>query len=909
MSRAVEKENKKYYPWYSLPLSEIFAILNSSEEGISSEEATIRLTSNGPNTLVGKGRESVFRILGRQFLNPLIYILIGSTVIALTMGKFTDGIVIILVILINAIIGFIQEYQAGNTIAGLLSLVPENVTVLREKEQISIPISELVIGDYVLLQAGDRVPADLRLNFTKNVRCDEAILTGESFPTEKNTHALPPDVGISAQSCMVFSGTLITSGTAEGVVVATGMDTEIGKIAELLETTIPPKSPLTLLLERLATRITTVTIIVGLAVFGMAIFREYTFVDAAFSAITLAVAAIPEGLPAVITIAATIGVTRMAKRKAIIRHLASVETLGSTTVICSDKTGTLTKNEMQVDYLWTNNMEFPAQEVETLNFIKEGSHSAGLLKKMIFSATLCNDASLQEDKGTDEVIAIGDPTEVALLKAAVSFGVDPEVLTSQWKRLDELPFDSDTKIMATLHQSTEEEWVIFLKGAPESIIPLLANSGGDVLKEEIRKGVLQFARRGLRVLAFASKNLSKAEPPKITHGCLNQSTFLGLIAMSDPPRQEVKEAISICQSAGIIVKMITGDHPVTAVEVARQLGLAQNEKVITGDELHKLKEEELQELIRDTHIFARVSPADKLNIVKALQANGEIVAMTGDGVNDAPALKRADIGVAMGISGTTVAKESADMILANDNFASIQAAIEEGRRVFDNILKSIIFLLPTSIGLGLVIFVAVIFFPSEEGVLLKPMVPVQVLWINLITAVALTLPLALEAKDADVMSRPPRRPSTPLINSYFMLRIVLVAMVMAGGTIWLFLWEFQLEMSKGADRALAISEAQTMAATTMVLFQVIYLIDCRSLKLPVHKIPPFSNPAIYFGIAVVLLAQIALVYSPFMNYWFYTSPLTIKAWGMSSLVASTILIVTSVDKWVRKGNQVCVGHR
>ncbi|WP_158858598.1 cation-translocating P-type ATPase [Lunatibacter salilacus] len=902
--------NKKYTNrWHKLTYNEVAELLNgSTTKRLSSKEASDRLKKIGYNTLVRKGKETIFSILLRQFLNPLVFILFAATILAIAMGKVTDGIVIFSVILINAIIGFIQEYQTGNTIAGLLKLVPENATVLRDDEQISIPISELVPGDHVFLQAGDRVSADMRLSFTKNALCDESIITGESFPAEKNILAVAENAGISDRSCMVFSGTLMTSGTAEGIVVATGMRTEIGKIATLLESTKSPKSPLTLSLEKLASRITYIIIIVGILVFLLAILRNYNLSDAALSAITLAVASIPEGLPAVITISATIGVSRMAKRKAIIRHLASVETLGSTTVICADKTGTLTKNEMFVNYLWKDNKEVFIPETgknPTETITKNSNQTASDtqdLTNLYLSAILCNDATLQRDNATNEITFNGDPTEIALLKASIKFGIDPEELHLQWKRLDELPFDSERKIMVTLHHSPAGDKMLYLKGAPESVIPLLRHSSkksATSLDEDIRRAVLIFAQKGMRVLAFASKTLSTNNEPRISESKLSGLKFLGLMAMSDPPRLEVRDAIEACHSAGIVVKMITGDHPATAVEIGRQLGITENGKVISGEELQKMKKQGIQRVLEDTHIFARVSPADKLKIVTALQASGEIVAMTGDGVNDAPALKRADIGVAMGISGTAVAKESADMILANDNFESIEAAIEEGRRVFDNILKCLVFLLPTSIGLGLVILISVLFFPSEAGVLLKPMLPVQVLWINLITAVALTLPLALEAKDPDVMKRPPRRPDKPLLSSFIIFRILLVAVIMAGGTIGLFLWEYHVELSKGISHALAETEAQTMATTTMVLFQVFYLLDCRSLSLPIHKIAVFSNPSIYLGIAGVLLAQSAFVYIPFMNQWFHTAPLNVAAWMFSCIAAFSVLIIIGIEKWIR----------
>ncbi|MFV8344708.1 cation-translocating P-type ATPase [Flavobacterium sp. ZB4P13] len=893
--------------WHSVSYSNVLESLDTSSEGLSTTEAGKHLKKEGPNIIYMQSRESAFKILLRQFLNPLIYVLLTATILAITMGKITDGIVVFCVIIINAIIGFVQEYQAGKTIQGLLQLIPENATVIRDGKQKNIQAAELVPGDYVLLQAGDKVSADMRLTFVKNMQCNESILTGESLPVEKNTDIIDADAGVADRKNMVFSGTLITSGTAEGVVVLTGIKTEIGKISALLQTTTSVKSPLTKSLEKIARGITYAIILVGILVFLIGIFRNYTFIDAIFFAITLAVAAIPEGLPAVITIASAIGIMRMAKRQAIIRHLSAVETLGSTTVICSDKTGTLTLNEMTVQVLWNGKQKFNVTGVGINTdgkILKNDSDEEGTddeIGELIRAAALCNDATLHKKEGHWK--SVGDPTEVALIAVAGKFGINEDELRSKWRRLDELPFDSEKKIMATLHLSPSGEKMIYLKGAPESVIPLLLNSENSSIvfdTEQVRTEALQLAGTGMRVLAFASRKLDSEHSSLITEEDLCDFTFLGIQAISDPPRMEVKEAIDSCHNAGITVKMITGDHPATAAAIGRELGFINADRVITGKELQNLNAPEIQEVVKNTNIFARVSPEDKLNLVKALQANGEVVAMTGDGVNDAPALKRADIGVAMGISGTAVAKEAADMILADDNFESIKAAVEEGRRVFDNLLKSIVFLLPTSIGLGLVIFIAVLFFPSEGGILLIPIQPVQVLWINLITAVALSLPLALEAMEPDVMNRPPRKPNKPLLSSLIIFRMILVSLVMAGGTIGLFLWEYNIELSRGMEHSLAISEAQTMAVTAMVLFQVFYLIDCRSLNFSVNKIGLFSNPFIYIGIATVLFVQAAFVYFPFMNRWFHSSPLKAEAWGMSAMVAFSILIIISVEKWIQR---------
>jgi Ca2+-transporting ATPase len=898
-------ENIQSHSWHLISYHDVLGILNTSSNGLSSAEVKIRQRESGLNIISGQGGDSTFKILIRQFLNPLLFILIGATILSFALGKVVDGIVILSVILINAVIGFIQEFQAGKAIQGLSKFLPEFVTVLRDGEQRNIPASELVIGDYVLLQAGEKVMADIRLTFSKNMQCNESILTGESMPVDKHIHIVQTDAGIGDRKCMAFSGTFITAGTAEGVVVAIGNKTEIGHISELLQTTATQKSPLTKSLEKIARTITYAILIVCMLVLIIGLFRNNSFIDAILSAITIAVAAIPEGLPAVITISAAIGIMRMAKRNAIIRHLPAVETLGSTTVICSDKTGTLTLNEMTVKHLWSGRQKYhttgsginPEGKIIRSDTGAEANMSE--IGELLLASVLCNDASLSFNTGN--WIAVGDPTEVALIVAGDKFGLNRSEINKQWPRLDEIPFDSDKKIMATLHTSPEGKNVIYLKGAPESVIPLLKNSDISEANDnkQIRAEVMQLAETGMRVLAIASKWLPAEHAALITEEDLSNFVFVGLQAMSDPPRMEVKKAIETCHNAGVTVKMITGDHPATASIIARELGFKNAGQVLTGRELQTMSPEQLSEAVKITNIFARVSPEDKLNIVKALQAQGEVVAMTGDGVNDAPALKRADIGVAMGITGTAVAKEAADMVLVNDNFESIEAAVEEGRRVYDNLLKSIIFLLPTSIGLGLVVFLAALFFPSKDGVILLPMLPVQVLWINLITAVALALPLAMEAMEPDIMKRPPRIPGKSIFSPFVTFRLVLVAIIMAGGTIGLFLWEYYSEIARGTDNALALSEAQTMAVTAMVLFQVFYLIECRSLKYSVKNIGLFSNLSIYLGIAIVLLVQVSFVYLPFMNQVFKSSPLYIDAWALSAAVAFSILIIIGLEKWVR----------
>ncbi|AEE52335.1 ATPase, P-type (transporting), HAD superfamily, subfamily IC [Haliscomenobacter hydrossis DSM 1100] len=889
--------------WHSMSFDAVIEQLRTSPKGLSSTEVAQRIKNYGPNKITQRKGPGALGLFFSQFMDPLIYILLASSVIAVLMGKTTDAAVIFGVIFINAIIGFVQEFQANNAIRNLLQLVPEYTTVVREGLQKHIESEDLVPGDYVLLQAGDRISADIRLTFAKSLSCNESILTGESLPSEKSTAAVEVNAVVADRKSMVFSGTFVTEGTAEGVVVATGKKTEIGQISELMQSTGEVKSPLTKSIEKIGKTITLAILIVGLLVFIIGLFRHYTLVESMLSAITLAVAAIPEGLPAVITISAAIGIIRLAKRKAVMRHLSSVETLGSTTVICSDKTGTLTRNEMTVQIIWDGENRYTVTglgtEVQGRTLLESTATEAKEedIGELMRAGALCNDATLHvAEDGTWKMV--GDPTELALIFASRKFGINESSIREEWPRLDVKPFDSVTKRMITLHQSPGDEKVIYLKGAPETVIPLLQKTDA-IHPEKIKKEALDLAASGLRILAFAVKRLAPDDRiNSLESRMLEDFTFLGLMAMKDPPREEVKTAIKKCHDAGIVVKMITGDHPATALAIAKELALSKNELVVTGQELQQMDDAALQETVKTTDIYARVSPEDKLRLVKALQANGEIVAMTGDGVNDAPALKRADIGISMGVSGTAVAREASDMILVNDNFESIEAAVEEGRHVFDNLLKGIVFILPTSIGLGLVTLFAVSFFPTVEGVLIRPMLPVQVLWVNLITAVALTLPLALEAMEPDVMNRPPRDQQKPFLSAVLALRMIIVALVMAGGTVGLFLWEYNIELEKGIDATKALAEAQTMAVTAMVFFQIFYLLNCRSLKYNVGAIGYFSNPFIYLGIFVVLLAQLFFVYAPIMNRWFSSLPLNLEAWSFSAAVAASILVIVGIEKWI-----------
>ena len=774
----------------------------------------------------------------------------------------------------------------------------------------SIPSSQIVPGDILVLQAGDRVPADIRLFSVKNLGCDESALTGESVPVLKRIDPTSVEATVADRKCMAYNGTLLTSGTGLGVVVATGVHTEFGKISALLEQVTVPQTPLTKTLKRLARFITGLVFLMGIGLFVVAYFRGFSMLDAGTASIALAVAAIPEGLPAIITIAAAIGVQRMARKKAIIHHLLAVETLGSTTVICTDKTGTLTQNEMTVQSIWTPLNSF---FVTGVGYSPEGKilmqnseafdqlTDESLLDELLKAVMLCNDACIEERE--NQWIPHGDPTELALIIAGRKRGLNETKLRLDWPKIDVLPFDSEKRVMATLNNNPLNGKTIFLKGAPEVVISLCrTDSNGNSIHYQslIYEQVANMAKQGMRVIAVAKKDVNSDRTSIEEDDIKNDFVLLGLLGMIDPPREEVFEAIKACQEAGITVKMITGDHPLTASVIGIELGLQENEKVITGSELNQINTNALKEVIDQNNIFARALPEHKLKIVEALQANDHVVAMTGDGVNDAPALKRANIGVAMGISGTAVAKEASDMVLADDNFISIKAAVAEGRRVYDNLIKSIAFIFPTSLAQASVILVAILFFPIQGDSLILPILPVQILWINLVIAVGLGLSLAFEAMEPDIMQRPPRKTDAPILSKFIVSRTLIVGTIMAAGTIGLFFWEYSTELARGVAEKTAIAEAQTTSVTSLMFFQVFYSLNCRSFRFSVFRMGIFSNLYILLGIGLVVLAQIGFVYIEFMNTLFGSSPLNLEAWLVSVSIALSILPIVAFEKWFLK---------
>ena len=896
--------------WHTLPAEETLPLLESSESGLTSDEARRRLDQYGPNQIRRKGKDSVLTLLWRQINNPLIWVLLGSGTLAVGLGKMTDGLVVLSVVVINAIIGFIQEYKAGQAIEALSDMVPQNATVTRDGRMLTVPAAELVPGDLVQVAAGDSVPADMRLLAVKNLQVEEAALTGESVPVEKKLAPVDGSAILGDRTCMVYSGTLVTSGTATAAVTGTGMRTELGRISDMLESAVDLDTPLTKKLGEIGKYITIGVIAVSAVILTVGVYRALgegialapALKETLIFAIALAVGAIPEGLPAVVTIALAIGVQRMARRNAIIRKLPAVETLGSTTVICSDKTGTLTCNEMTVTELWTPQT---SARVSGIGYAPEGEFSVNgarvdhlpePLGELVAAAALCNDAALNRENG--EWTITGDPTEAALLVASAKAGQNLDALKAERPRLDAIPFASEHQYMATLHGGPER--TVLLKGAPEVVVGR-CQLADEAEHQRIIDAMHQLGERGMRVLAVASRpfdgatdDLTEAE---VAGGC----TFLGLIGMIDPPRTEAVKAIAACHRAGIVVKMITGDHRTTALAIGRDLNLAGEGGAVTGVELATMDDERLVATTRTTNIFARVAPEHKLRLVKALQGENHVVAMTGDGVNDAPSLKQSNIGVAMGITGTAVSQESADIVLADDNFASISAAVEEGRRVYDNLIKSLAFLLPTNLGLALILIYGIMFFPFDpvSKVLLLPMLPTQLLWINLVAAVALALPLAFEVKEPDIMDRPPRRPDAPLFNTFVVFRVVLVSILMTAGTIVLFTMAYNQALADGVREALALSRAQTIAVTFVIFFQVFYMIHCRSLKDNLAKIGFFSNPTVFWGIGVILALQALFVYLPIMQRIFRTAPLGLQDLGLTALAAFVIVPVITVEKWVR----------
>ncbi|HXH08308.1 MAG TPA: cation-transporting P-type ATPase [Alphaproteobacteria bacterium] len=883
-------------PWHSLPVEEVLKRVASRPEGLTPEEVERRLAEYGPNRLRPPSRRGPLLRFLAQFHNVLIYVLLGASFVTALLGHWVDTGVILGVVVISAIMGFIQEGKAEKALEGIRRMLTLHATVLRDGRRRVVPAESLVPGDIVVLQSGDKIPADLRLIHVKNLQTQEAALTGESLAVEKATRPVSEDAVIGDRTCMAYSGTLVAYGQGTGVVVATGDHTELGRISSMLAEVEQLTTPL---LRQIAVfgHWLTVAIIAAAAItfaFGI-LLREYSISEMFLAAISLAVAAIPEGLPAIMTITLAIGVQRMAHRHAIIRRLPAVETLGSVTVICSDKTGTLTRNEQTVQTVATAQHLF---EVSGSGYDPKGEFNRSGetvtpanhpdLFEALRAAVLCNDAILQQVDG--EWRLDGDPIEGALLVAGLKAGLDPDVEKQALPRIDLIPFASEQRFMATLHRDYAGRGVIYLKGAPERVLEMCRYQlyGGESQPLDLdnwHKCTEDMAAQGQRVLAVAFKATS-GEHRELNLGDVEGDlTLLGLFGLIDPPRPEAIAAIARCQSAGIRIKMITGDHALTARAIGKQLGLIDNGGVTTGRALDDLDEDELRHVAMETHIFARTSPEHKLRLVQALQANGQVVAMTGDGVNDAPALRRADVGVAMGIKGTEVSKEAAEIVLADDNFASIAHAVEEGRTVYDNLRKALLFILPTNGGETLTLIAAILLGRT------LPITPVQILWVNMITAVTLALALAFEPSEGDVMRRPPRAPKAPLLSPLLLWRIGFVSCIIVAGTFGLFLWE----RLQGAD----IEIARTVAVNTLVMFEVFYLLNARYFLAPAYTREGLSgNRYALLAIALVIVFQVLFTHMGFMQQLFGTSPIDAAAWGRVLVTAASVFALVELEKFL-----------
>ena len=857
--------------WHALPAHEVVDLLETdAEQGLDLFAVQHRREQFGPNALTPPKGPGALRRFAMQFVDPLVVILIAAGAVTLFLRDWVDAGVIFGVVLLNAVVGYVQESRAVAAIEALTQAMTTEATVVRAGEQLRLQATEIVPGDLVLLQAGDKVPADLRLLRVRDLRVDESTLTGESLPVEKAADDVARDCPLAERGSMAYASSLVTYGTSWGVVVATGDSTEVGRISQLIAEARDLKTPLTRKIDEFSRILLIVIVALALLTLAVGLVRGESVVDMFKASIALAVAAIPEGLPAAVTITLAIGVNRMAKRKAIIRKLPAVEALGSTTVICSDKTGTLTENQMTVQRVVAGGAEL---RVSGGGYGPDGAIEPApgpAADEVLRAGLLCNDTALTEDHGRWEVA--GDPTEGALITSAMKAGLLRDTEVARLPRLDAIPFESLYQYMATLHATANQGRVVYLKGAVEKVLARCGSAldeGGQTRPldaQAVHAEVDDLAARGLRVLAFARKELP-AGHDQLAHDDVESGlTFLGLQAMMDPPRPAAIAAVKVCQTAGVAVKMITGDHAATATAIARQIGLAgETEQAVTGAEMAAVHDREFIELADRTNVFARVTPEQKLRLVEALQSRGNVVAMTGDGVNDAPALKQADIGVAMGITGTDVAKEAADMVLTDDDFASIEAAVEEGRGVFDNLVKFIAYALPTNVGQGLVLLAGILLGTA------LPILPLQILWINMITAVLLGLGLAFEPKEPGIMLRRPRAPGSPILSRGVVVRIVAAGLILLAGAFATFEWA--RSAGYGDD------VARTAAVNVFMAVQLFYLFACRSMRRSVFTYHPFSNRMVDLGVAVVIGLQVLFTYAPFMHVAFDTAPLTAGQWG------------------------------
>ncbi|HUX81334.1 MAG TPA: HAD-IC family P-type ATPase [Halothiobacillus sp.] len=892
--------------WHAQTRDAVLAAWSVTDDhtGLDQAEAAKRLKHYGPNRLaVTKSRSPWLRLL-LQFHNPLIYVLLVAGIVTLLLRDFIDAIVIFSVVLINALIGFVQEGRAEKALDGIRALLASRAIVLREGGRHEIDAALIVPGDLVWLESGARVPADLRLLQTHSLKINEATLTGESVPVEKGTAPVSASRPIGDRSCMAYAGTVVTFGQGQGVVVATGKVTEMGRIGTLMGTVPTLVTPLTRRLDQMARQMTALILVIGLITFLYGHFvRSMPMLDIFLAVVGLAVAAIPEGLPAVVTIVLAIGTQIMARNHAIIRRLPAVETLGSVTVICTDKTGTLTRNQMTVVQVI-----LPEQTLQVTGggYRPEGGFYLGEmsvdparhepLRALVQCAMLCNDAqinpSASSPDSTEDWQVVGDPTEGALLTLAQKAGLDPTTIAAEFPRIDSLPFDSAHRFMATLHHDHDGHVFMLLKGAPEAVLARCIQdaSGQSLAARDWDALIHQAAVSGERVLGLARAEMPLGTTAIAMADMTPRFTLLGLVGLIDPPREEAIRAVAECRLAGLRVKMITGDHAVTASAIGRQLGLS-SLAILTGEQIDHLDDVALSRGVQETDIFARASPEHKLRLVMALQAQGELVAMTGDGVNDAPALKAADIGVAMGQKGTDAAREAADLVLTDDNFATIANAVREGRVVFDNIQKSLLFMLPTNGGEAGVIMLAVF-----AGLAL-PVTPAQILWVNTVTATTLALALAFEPAGLRIMLRPPRHPSTPLITRVFALRLAFVSLLMVVTTFSVFEWE----LARGST----LEIARTAAVNMLVFGELVYLFNVRHFLESAFRRDLITGNRVAWVMGLVLIVlQGLFTYTPPLQRVFQTAALDVTSWAVIVVLGLLLFLLVEGEKAVLRRRQV-----
>ncbi|MBN2019565.1 MAG: HAD-IC family P-type ATPase [Sedimentisphaerales bacterium] len=871
---------------------EIFSELNSRADGLTSGEAKSALQRFGPNQLESRKKVSALVVFFRQFLNPIVYILVAAASIKIFVKGPFDAMVIVGVLLFMAIVGFIQEYRAGKAMDALMQMASPKAKVKRNKSIEVINSSEIVPGDVIILEAGDKIPADARLLEAANLKINEASLTGESLPVDKNTQVIEQETPLAEIKNMIYTGTAAVYGRATAVVTATGMRTEIGRIASALLNVKEEKTTLQKSIDKLGKSLLWIILFAGILLVILGFWKKIDPVDVFMMAVAAAVAAIPEGLPAVVTVLLAAGMQRMARQNAIIRKLSAVETLGSTTVICTDKTGTLTLNQMTVKRIFADGEYFdvtgqgyqPKGEIQQNGQTVSPERSPGI-RKLLETAVLCNDSHLSSKNDSYEII--GDPTEGALVVAAAKMGMKKEDFENKYPRLDEIPFQSEKQFMATLHQ-IENVKVACVKGSVEKIIAMsgfyLKSGKVEPLAESSRKDFLEaadaMARDAMRVLAAAYMDFLQESVKLDEQGMNGKLVFVALCGMIDPPREEARRAIATCKKGGIKVVMATGDNPITGQAIGKDLGL-EGSLNLTGKDLSQMSDEDLEKKINDAVVFARIEPLHKLRIVQAFKRLGHIVAMTGDGVNDAPALEAADIGVAMGITGTDVAKEASDMVLADDNFASIVTAVEEGRAIFNRLRNVIFFLMTTCFGELLTLFLGVIFVGEA------PLVPLQILWINLVTGALVSIPLGVEPHAGDELSYPPRNPKVGLLFPGMLMRISVLAGMLGIGAFLVFYWTL---------RHYEIHEARTMTFCSIVIFEWLLTFNARSDVQTIFKLGFFKNRWLLLAVLTGLVLQLAVIYLPFMHQPMDTVSLRTFEWAIVLMPGLFIFVFETFRK-------------